>query len=87
MALETNCLIFGKLFEKVHFNEKYCSGECRIQAKNETARVQIRDRELERIRRESKKKAKENQKIIVSIAVEARKHGMSYGQYVALHNL
>lgn len=40
------------------------------------------DRSTEKEKRNYNKKKKENMKAIVDIAAEAKKHGMSYGQYV-----
>ena len=70
------CHICGKRF--IGYNAtKYCGLEC--------SRVANRDRnkrfhENEKVR---KRKANSNETAIVDIAVEARKAGMSYGQYVA----
>ncbi len=71
------CPICGKEFEG---NRKYCNKEC---SKKGYYLVQAR-------RIENKKKAKQASAVkdnrLQIIAKEARKAGMSYGQYVALQN-
>lgn len=73
----TSCNNCGKLFETNSKRTVYCSEECKKE----------KTRELDRIRHKSnvaeKNKYKGSTQKVVDIAVEARAHGMSYGQYAA----
>lgn len=67
------CKICGKLFTKKRWNECYCSIECKSVAR--------KGRDKKRIRKYKPKK--EPNADLVRLAIEAREHGMTYGQYVA----
>ena len=80
------CPVCGKEFPRNRANHTYCSDECKRE--NERAREALK-RSPERKPRgssEIEKKAvvKKRQKPIINLAVEARKRGLSYGQYVAM---
>ena len=68
------CKICGNDFISTCHNKAYCSEDCMIHGR----------RNLERLRKMKRKKQSNS---VVDIAIEARKHGMSYGQYVALKGL
>lgn len=83
------CEICGKLFNRRTGNQKYCCTECGKEAnRRNVMRLgrKYRSKKIEQGRR-TKKKVKESQKKIDELAVEARKHGMSYGQYVGLKDM
>lgn len=65
-----SCKVCGKEFITTCHNKAYCSEECSVDGKRADDRM-----------RRLKRKKKSNS--LVEIAVEARKHGMTYGQYVA----
>lgn len=72
-------------FETDRKNVKYCD-ECREAAYREKSRVyehECREREKASKRAENRKSRKST-KTIQDIAKEARAHGMSYGQWVAI---
>ena len=72
------CLACGKKFVTNKPNQKTCSAECKsIYSKS----IHNKPVEKEKVER---RKPKSNYEEIVDIAIEARKHGMSYGQYVAM---
>jgi predicted nucleic acid-binding Zn ribbon protein len=73
------CLICGKKFKTADRKNIYCSAECR---KIGNAENQRRNRE-----QKSQKKNKKPNSELVRLAIEAREHGMSYGQYVGLMKL
>lgn len=75
------CLYCGKEFEVTTPNKKTCSKEC----------GRKRDRQLAELRGPylpgaTERKKKKNQNII-DMTVEARKNGMTYGQYDAQVNM
>ena len=75
------CVICGKEYITSIYNSKYCSEECKMQGIR--ALNKINDR-AKRERRMAERVARENShKPLIDIAVEAKKAGMSYGQYVA----
>ena len=68
-------------------HQKYCSIECRNKA---TIQNQRNNRDVEELRRRASKNAKEvnkRRKVLVNINKEARKEGLTYGQYVAMHTV
>lgn len=85
MTMEKECKYCGKRFIPKHRAEKYCSERCL----EEGAR-KLRN-ERNRIRSKMKKIANEKKPqlpvTIVNIAVEAKKEGLTYGQYVAKYGL
>ena len=77
-----NCKICGKLFVPKCNNHFYCSKECRKEGDRLTHKAY-----RERHKGEKKAKIKRRfilDKALVNISNEARKHGMTYGQYVAM---
>ena len=79
------CVICGKSFGSERYNAKYCSETCKDKGR------QAITKENERIKRERATKArkarKNSQKQLINISAEAKKAGMSYGQYVAMKGL
>ena len=75
MAVHTRlCRQCGKEFQTEHNSKMYCAHECYREAQNN-------------LHREKRKKKKPMNLSLRELTVEARKHGMSYGQYVALKGL
>jgi ribosomal protein L20 len=64
------CRQCGNEFHTTHNSKMYCSDGCYRVAQNN-------------LRREKNKKKKPTNLSLIDLTVEARKHGMSYGQYVA----
>ena len=81
MNRERKCGICGKTFIASKANIKYCCDKCRYEAIS-IKNIEIRKSKSEN-KKASRKKKKDNQQAIIDIAVEAKKAGMSYGQYVA----
>lgn len=81
------CPVCGKEFEPQNSNQKYCSHDCRLQVKIQDAAdrrktfwQEVKD-ENEKIKKKNyRKKPKQT---VIDVAVLARQHGMTYGQYVA----
>ena len=69
------CLHCGKGFSSLTPRRKYCCPACEEDAKKEKAEMKKATAE--------KNKKKEINTELVRLSVEAREHGMSYGQYVA----
>ena len=67
------CRQCGNEFQTTHNSKMYCSDGCYREAQNN--------------RKREERKKKQTNLSIVELSVEARKHGMSYGQYVALRGL
>lgn len=67
------CRLCGNEFQTTHNSKMYCSDRCYRDAQNKA-------------KREKTKKKKVNLSLR-ELTVEARKHGMSYGQYVAMKGL
>lgn len=84
-AEERICAVCGNEFIATRANAKYCSEECL--AEGLRMRTRRNEREKAERKREERKRRKESQKAIIDIAVEAKKAGMSYGQYVAVMGL
>lgn len=87
------CIICGRLITASR-RYAYCSDECAGYASKERARAKMREIQEEhrkfitetRQKKNMKKpgrKSKQYRNELIRIAVEAREHGMSYGQYVA----
>lgn len=68
-----NCAVCGKMYVAIRANQRYCGSECRY----------IGLQRLEAEKRASKRKKKKKKASIVDVAVDAKKAGMSYGEYVA----
>lgn len=68
------CKNCGNQFLTMHNSKAYCSDEC-VKA-------------MKRKRKAAERNGKKNKnKSLRELTVEARKHGMSYGQYVAMKGL
>lgn len=81
------CEYCGAIFKPNGGHQKYCSSEC---CKNATLEKQRANRDIEECRRKASKNAKavsKRRKILVNINEEARKEGLTYGQYVARHGI
>ena len=72
------CKWCKKEFIPLRHTQTYCSVECR------TISTRERDRERERKVREEKRMGKNKKSMLRELAIEARKAGMTYGQYVAM---
>lgn len=91
--IECVCIVCGKHFMAMSKTAKICSRECR--------RVRERYYDSKQYKTEKYKKALEENKSlplieheqiystkeVVDLNREAAEHGMSYGQYVALHHI
>ena len=73
--MEKVCIICGEMFETDSNRQKICNS---IECKKENQR-----RESMRRRGKIDRKKYNNRQKIVDLTVEARAHGMTYGQYVA----
>jgi len=71
------CKICGKEFETTRNNRIYCSNECQERA------IKKRAEKLKLIKNPAKPK-RNTMGDLKTIAIEAREHNMSYGQYVAM---
>lgn len=79
------CAVCGKSFEAHRETEVCCSKECKDERRREQIRSYRRDKAQEKKFEEQKKKKQvsRNKNSLTEIAIEARKAGMTYGQYVA----
>ena len=69
------CKWCGKEFLPSSYKNVFCSKEC----------VYLHKKAVEKSRpKKVKEKKKSNQELIIDVAREAKAHGMSYGQYVAM---
>ena len=76
------CKICGKEFETGGTPAKCCSKKCMVENNRRIAEERRKlKKEGKPVQPKRKKKAVNNE--ITRLAIEARKHGMSYGQYVA----
>lgn len=80
MGYERKCKICRKLFTAENPNTKYCSPKCKQIGDIET---DIKSYE----RRKGKITNKDYRLPIIELNAEARAHGMSYGQWVAMKKL
>ena len=69
------CKWCGKEFVPASCKNVFCSKECGYLHKKEVDKNR---------RKKVKEKKKSNQELIIDVAREAKAHGMSYGQYVAM---
>lgn len=74
------CIVCGGDYIARNHNSRICSNEC----KRKRAAVMV-DARMKRMKEnEAAKKTKGGkEKTLTELAIEARKHGMTYGQYVA----
>lgn len=80
-AREKECTICKNMFMVYHPNTKYCSMECKAKGDR------LADIAYKQKRKEMEAEKKKRATAVIDIASEAKKAGMSYGKYVALHNL
>ena len=80
------CPVCGKEFMSTAKNKRYCSEEC---YKNYTRKYnrEYNQKHYKKVKSETGKKKKVSRMSMSEIEEEARKVGMRYGLYVALHNL
>lgn len=81
MSKEKECEVCKKLFVQKSPNTKYCCMECKAEGRM-LANIAWKQR-----RKEMEAEKKKCATAVIDIATEAKKAGMSYGKYVALHNL
>ena len=70
-----DCPFCGKTFTQETYKQKYCSTKCRSGVNN-------RKKTLRKAMKRTEKKSGISE--LRRLAIEARKHGMTYGQYVAM---
>lgn len=70
-VIEKECLFCGSKFKQMGHSQIYCSPKC-----GKAMRKSIRKKEP--------RKPKQKLSSLREMTIEARKHGMSYGKYVAL---
>lgn len=75
------CAICSRRYTTTRANKKYCSTKCADIGEKRAAKKNSTKQESKKVI--AQKKREERRKAIIDIAVEAKKHGMSYGQYVA----
>ena len=75
------CAVCSRRYITTRANKKYCSTKCADIGEKRAAKKNSTKQESKKII--AQKKREERRKAIIDIAAEARKHGMSYGQYVA----
>lgn len=76
-SMERICKRCGKPFIPETYCQKYCEKACQLEANREQTKERMR-----RLKECNRKKTSLKQ-----LTVEARKAGMSYGQYVAMKGL
>ena len=79
--MKYTCAVCGREFEKIKNRQTICSDECRELRKKENVTRAWNKRKFKA--EIKKRKATSNIKSISEIQKEARKAGMSYGEYVA----
>lgn len=74
------CIVCGGAYIAHKHNSKICSDEC----KRKRSAVML-DARMKRLREkaEAEKQKAVKKKTLTELAIEARQHGMTYGQYVA----
>lgn len=82
LSRQATCPVCGKTFLKSGEHRKYCSSECQLIGSDK-----IKIKELRSCRQMKKKEKKRPQPdmTLEEAAVAARKAGMSYGKWMALH--
>ena len=81
------CECCGKIYMPHGGNQKYCSKECcDKEAKIRDDRNRAQSEQNKKIR-EYLKESSKRRKVLVNINEEAKKEGLTYGQYVARHGL
>lgn len=78
MIYERECGICHRHFVTGTKQQRYCSPECSCEAMRQGARRRDREKRLNKRLEREKKKALKN------MVIEAEKHGMTYGTYVAM---
>lgn len=80
---QRECKHCGKLFWPNSGHQKYCSKECcDKEAKIRDDRNRAQSEQNKKIR-EYLKESNKRRKVLVNINAEAKKEGLTYGQYVA----
>lgn len=82
------CIVCGSEFEKKRSDHICCSKKCRNRYNSKQSKERVakhKEKKKQEMMREAVRMSKkgENHHKIADIAIEARKHGMTYGQYVA----
>lgn len=75
------CAVCSRRYIATRANKKYCSSECFDIGEKRAAKKRYSKQESKKAI--AKKKKEEQRQAIVNVAAEAKKHGLSYGQYVA----
>ena len=84
---ERECPCCGKLFLPKSGPQKYCSKECGRIALNKKSAEKSREDRFHKEQEKYLKEAKKRRKVLININAEAKKEGLTYGQYVARHGL
>ena len=84
---ERECPCCGKIFLPNSGSQKYCSKECSRIVINQNEAEKSRERDRQKKQEEYFKEAKKRRKVLININAEAKKEGLTYGQYVARHGL
>ena len=78
------CAVCGNPFEAHRENEVCCSTECKQARRRQQCRQYDKeDAQKRKFEAEKRKKLSSGKNSLTEIAIEARKAGMTYGQYVA----
>lgn len=78
------CAVCNKPFEARRENEVCCSAECKQARRRQQCRQYDKeDAQKRKLEAEKRKKLSSGENSLTEIAIEARKAGMTYGQYVA----
>ena len=84
-----NCTICGKLFEAHSLNATMCSDKCRrvnsIEHNRKRRQMMKAEPKIYDGRTKQTVKFKSTMAQLTADAIEARKAGMTYGKYIALH--
>ena len=88
MARKIKCVVCGEIFISDTWNASICSDKCRaIRSRERAAKERAKLKEGAEIydgRRKKVEKHISTMKQLTNDAIEARKRGMTYGQYIAL---
>ena len=84
---QRECKHCGKLFLPSGGAQKYCSKECCDEEAKIRDNANREQSEQNKKIREYLKESSKRRKILVNINAEAKKEGLTYGQYVARHGL
>lgn len=73
------CIVCGKEFQKIRKTHYCCSKECSI--KNDKAKQRARMKKFNEKKQQNKVMASQKAKSLAEVNAEARKLGLTYGQY------